>query len=1169
MIKSLFTQDLTRDIETVVKADDKRNQDVEIKEYVITKEISRKIGDLFSEYGRSTTINGVWIHGFFGSGKSHLLKMLSFVFGGVKMEDGRSAAEVFATKTNDELLKSDILRVANMPAESILFNIDQQATISSKERDSAVLSVFYKVFFDHLGFYGTQPHIAEFEWWLQFRRNIYQEFKEKFAEITGKDWQDARRDYYDIDVTDGISSALGQLLDKEESEYETILETIEDRQNLSVEDFAQRVNEYIKSKPKDFQLNFFIDEVGQFIAGDVSLMLNLQSITESLATHTKNKSWVFATAQSAIEGLGDDIKNTQDYSKILGRFRMQINLTSANVDEVIEKRLLEKKEEAKPGLKEMYQDKKSLLDAMISTTDKGMLITAYQDENDFIDKYPFLHYQFSLFQQCRTTLADRGAFQGKHAAVGERSMLGVFQNVLKHIQNDKLMTLPSFDLMYSGIENDLRAEFVNTINDAHANLRDAFALKVLKVLFLVKYYPTFVATKENIGILLIDHIDVDLKAHQEKVNTALARLENATFVERNGEVYEFLTNKEKDVESEIKNTAIEESKINNLLKELFYDQVLGRFSTRIRYDDNKQDYEFTPKLDGGTFGREKELAIEIISPNYDGIEDLENLKGQTMGLPLLRLVTEPDSEFMEDVRMVLKIERFNSLNQTTANNDEIRSILFQKLSDNTRRKKSLAERANTMLGRAKAFVSGSQLDVTPKSSGQTYVIECFQHLIRVMYPNLRFLGSIAYSQDTIKDIMRKTNVPGLFDTGDASVSEAEAQILNVIKRRKNQSERTALQDLKNHFAKRPFGWYENATFSLLAKLYKKNKVEVAIGEKLLNDAEMIDALLNSSQHSRTFVNIQTEFSSRQIKDIKELYRDLFDRTSVFNDAKDIGIDFRERLTEMVHDVQSILAQRDSFPFVERLRSFYEELKEWSVKNYTEIIEKARDMEDALLDIKEEDYDKIKEFLYGSQKQVYKNIAEIVRNENANLNHIDGDEYESLKRFLHEERPYIGNALQKAEAQRKQLADKLIKRIKEEKELTRQVFEENLNHLENHEVMLQLQEDDFARLIHDFKKRGEGIENQRFIGNLQAERSHLSTLINDILNKAVEINVRNSHTEKPMEGGSEKIISYVSHDAVNIPFDKDELTNEEEVREYVKLLEEVFIKQIKNNKRIRL
>ena len=216
MIKKLFTQDVNRDIETVVKADDVRNVDQEIKEYVITREIDKKVGSLFSEYGNSKIVNGVWIHGFFGSGKSHLLKMLSYVFGNKVLEDGTSAAEVFASKTKDEFIKADIHRVANIPSESILFNIDQQATISQNEDKDSVLLVFYKVLYDHLGFYGFQPHIAEFEWWVRFRKNIYIEFKEQFVKQTGLEWTTARRNYFDPEVMDGVSSALAQLLDREE-----------------------------------------------------------------------------------------------------------------------------------------------------------------------------------------------------------------------------------------------------------------------------------------------------------------------------------------------------------------------------------------------------------------------------------------------------------------------------------------------------------------------------------------------------------------------------------------------------------------------------------------------------------------------------------------------------------------------------------------------------------------------------------------------------------------------------------------------------------------------------------------------------------------------------------------------------------------------------------------
>ncbi|NLN95595.1 MAG: BREX system P-loop protein BrxC [Bacteroidales bacterium] len=1176
MIKDLFLQDVNREIETVVKADDRRNIDNEIREYVITNEISRKIGSLFSSYGHAGTINGVWIHGFFGSGKSHLLKMLSFVFGGHKLSDGSLAADVFAGKTDDSFIKADINRVSRIPSESVLFNIDQQATISNNENRNSVLMVFYKVFFDHLGFYGTQPHMAEFEWWLRFRKNIYEEFKEEFGRISGKDWTEARRDYYDPDVTEAGTEALKALLNSEESDFETILENIEKRQNLSVGDFANRVAEYIKTKPANFHLNFFVDEVGQFVAGDVNLMLNLQTITESLATASNNKSWVFATAQSAIEGLGEYLKHTQDYARILGRFKVQINLTSANVDEVIEKRLLEKREEKIPLLLDFYKKEESLIKTIISSADGGMPIIAYKDENDFILKYPFLFYQFSLFQECRISLAEHDVFQGKHASVGERNMLGVFQTVLKEIENNEIHTVASFDKMYKGIENDLRAEFVSSINNAQSNIHDHFAVKVLKTLFLVKYYKQFQATRENIAMLLIDNIHIDIKAHQEKVNRALNLLEHHSYIERNGERYEFLTNKEKDIETEIKNTRIEESKINQMLKELFFDEVLGR--SRIRFNDNKQEFEYTQKLDGGIFGREKELAVEIISPNNPTVNDIDALKIQTMGMPLLRLVMKPDKEFIDDVRMSLKIERYNAINQAETNSSETRSIINQKLSDNNRRKNSLRNRADQMLGRAKAFVDGEQLDVLPRSSGKDHVESCFQQLIKKTYPNLRMLGNVNYTEDTFKHIIDGFSVAELFEPGDPSLSEAEMQIINLVDRRKANNERSSVYDLKTHFAKRPFGWHENATFTVLAKLYKKNKIEVVIVENPLDNNGLKDALLNSTQHSRAYVIGQTVYSSQQIRDIKELYRDLFDTNTTNNDAKDIGNDFKEKLREFKSDVGNLLAQSSEYPFVIALQDFYDNLSQWTNRNYKDIIENVRQLQDLLLDAKEDDYDPIKSFINGQQGSVYKNIAKTVTGNTANIAFVEGDEFSRLEDFLKLPKPYLGNALREAETLRSALVEKVKKLIEDEKLITQQAYTEELEMLKDHPEIKKLSEAGREKLVEPIEKKLADIKRQNFIGNIRSARTELPKLTEQVLNKAVEINISTTSPITPYPGGDtvkpdnwkEPVhVTYINKDNVLIPFDKNELATEDEVREYVKLLEEIYLKEIQQNKRIRL
>src|SRR5690554_4397759 len=360
IIKNIFQKKIDRNIETVIKADDRENISEEVTEYVITNEIAKKIRDFFQQYNNYAGANGVWISGFFGSGKSHLLKILSYVLEN-KEYDGDKSGEVFAAKIeDDEMLKGDVLSATRIPSESILFNIDQQAQITSKSNENAILSVFYKVFFDHLGFYGFQPHVAEFEMWVD-KQGHYDQFKEQFKSKLGKSWEEMRMDYFDPAVTDAIAEVLGDLNNTDASKYENILDDIEDRQKQSIEDFSLRVQDYLQTKPKGFRLNFFVDEVGQYVSDNVKLMLNLQTIAESLATKTKGNSWILVTSQEDMEKVVGDMNKQQqnDFSRIQARFKIKIPLTSANVDEVIEKRLLKKEDEPQKHLVSIYKKEKA------------------------------------------------------------------------------------------------------------------------------------------------------------------------------------------------------------------------------------------------------------------------------------------------------------------------------------------------------------------------------------------------------------------------------------------------------------------------------------------------------------------------------------------------------------------------------------------------------------------------------------------------------------------------------------------------------------------------------------------------------------------------------------------------------------------------------------------
>ena len=144
--EKLFIKDINRPIETVVKADDRSNISQEVNEYVVTREISNQLGDFFEYYNdKGFLANGAWISGFFGSGKSHLLKILSYVW---KTKNTMALCwRYFREKiTDDYKLKGDILKcVRNIPSESILFNINQHAQITSKSDVNAIKSILQGV----------------------------------------------------------------------------------------------------------------------------------------------------------------------------------------------------------------------------------------------------------------------------------------------------------------------------------------------------------------------------------------------------------------------------------------------------------------------------------------------------------------------------------------------------------------------------------------------------------------------------------------------------------------------------------------------------------------------------------------------------------------------------------------------------------------------------------------------------------------------------------------------------------------------------------------------------------------------------------------------------------------------------------------------------------------
>jgi hypothetical protein len=867
-LKTIFFKPVDRPIEGVIKADDEASLRLEIEEYVLTNEVEKRLESFLDAYNNYEGANGVWVSGFFGSGKSHLLKILALLLENRKI-DGSATLDLFLPKVDDnEILRGDLKRAVSIPSKSILFNIDQKADVISKTQIDALLSVFVKVFDETCGYYGKQPYIAQFERELD-RDGLLETYKREFEAAAGKpwDWGRSRPTRVSEQADMAYNKVTGQnqrdVLDKYRQDY-----------HVSIEDFAEQVQGYIERQSPNFRLNFFVDEVGQYISENVKLMTNLQTIAESLATKCRGRSWIIVTAQDDMGTIVGEIGKQQgnDFSKIQARFDNRMKLTSADVAEVIQKRLLMKTEDGIRQLSDIYHVQSNNFKTLFDFADGSQTYRNFQDRDHFIHSYPFIPYQFALFQSAIQNLSQHNAFEGKHSSVGERSMLGVFQQVAIQIGDHEIGQLATFDLMFEGIRTALKSNIQRAIIQAENHLDGPFAIRLLKTLFLVKYVKEFKPTVRNLCVLMLDGFNQDLPALRKRVEEALSLLEQQTYVQRNGELYEYLTDEEKDVEQEIKCIEVESGDVAAELEKVIFDYVIK--PRKIRYDENGQDYPFSRKLDDRLHGREYELAIHVISPFNENVDNEMTVKMQGWGRDELLVLMPADDRLVRDILMYKRTEKYIRQNISITQQEAVKRILTDKGFQNRERYADLQQRVQGLMGKAKLFVAGNDIEIGSEDA-QTRVLRGFHELISRVYPNLRMLRGITYTENDIAKCLKHSQ-QGLFGNDATSLSEAEQEVLAFIQNNNRVGVRTTLKNLVEKFERKPYGWQYAAVLCTLANLCARGKVEVRTDSNLLEEDDLERALRNYHGHGNVVLEPQVEFTASQVRALKEFFEDFFD-----------------------------------------------------------------------------------------------------------------------------------------------------------------------------------------------------------------------------------------------------------------------------------------------------
>ena len=1180
LLKDIFEKKVDRTIEGVIKADDEASLLLEVEEYVLTQEVEKRLESFLDAYKNYDGANGVWVSGFFGSGKSHLLKILALLLENRTIDD-TPVLDIFLPKCRDnKFLFADLKAAIAIPSKSILFNIDQKAEVISKTQVDALLAVFVKVFDEMCGYYGKQGYIAQFERDLD-NRELYTPFKDAYQKIAGQSWQKGR----EVTLLEGpnIAKAYAKATGEDNNAAMGIIDKYRSDYKLSIEDFATQINTYIEQQEPNFRLNFFVDEVGQYIAGNTKLMTNLQTVAESLATKCRGRAWVIVTAQEDMNAVVGEVgtKQANDFSKIQTRFSNRMKLTSADVAEVIQKRLLLKNEQGVTTLAEVYHEQTNNFKTLFDFADGSQTYQNFKDRDHFIHSYPFIPYQFTLFQAAIQNLSSHNAFEGKHSSVGERSMLGVFQQVAVHIADHGIRELATFDLMFEGIRTALKAQIQSAVQVAERNLGDAFAVRVLKALFLVKYVKSFKASVRNISILMLDNFDRNVSDLHSNVEAALDLLEQQTYIQRNGEFYEFLTDEEKDVEEEIKNTDVENAEVNKELERLIFDHVIR--TRKIRYDENKQDYPFSRLLDGALCGKAHELAINIITPLNEQIDNETTISMQSMGKDELVVIMPADDRFVRDLLLFKKTDKYVRLNVSQTQQEGIKRILTEKSFQNREREKELQARAKELLGQAKCIINLKSLEIN-SSDPLTKINRGFFDLLCRTYPNLKMLGGMTYTENDIAPCLTPQGAT-LFGDDEKMMSEAEQEMRSFIEANGRNGLRTTVKGVVEQFEKKPYGWYFAAILCVLAKLCAREKIEARSDSNILEDKELEKALRNTGSHNNVILDPQIDFTASQVRSLKEFYEDFFDTPPKANEARPLGKETIAALQAKLQEIEPLTSQVTHYPFLTVLAEPITRLQDLTKQEYKFFLTDLKAIEDDLLDLKEDILDPVLKFMSGAPKDIYDMSRQFLSEQNANFTDLTGDEDQQIKDILADPQCFKGNRMQKIKGLVESLKEQVANLLEQEKQQALIILHGLQNELTGMSGFASLDDPQQHELLATFTTFEQKLDSQKIIAVIQQSIAHFKE--NDFLhllskkdrwlaekedkNKPSDFDKpKDAKGKKPSKSETnEKKPEYISKSRIAVSFNKSILENETDVDAYVTAIKEAYLAAVKQGKRVQV
>jgi len=441
----------------------------------------------------------------------------------------------------------------------------------------------------------------------------------------------------------------------------------------------------------------------------------------------------------------------------------------------------------------------------------------------------------------------------------------------------------------------------------------------------------------------------------------------------------------------------------------------------------------------------------------------------------------------------------------------------------------------------------------------------FQELVTRVYPNLRMLRGVAYAETDIGTYLRPAD-QGALDDALTPMSEAETESLSFLQANSRSGVRTTIKSLLDQFTRKPYGWHHAAVLCILAKLCARGKVEIRKDGGILDDADQESALRNSHAHGNLMLEPRAEFTASQIKKLKTLHEELFDKPGASGEAKKLAVETAGALREMAHELDKLLAQAGEFPFLRLLQEPLQTIKNSLDKQYPWYVTEFVRQEAGLLQMRENLLDPVRAFMAGPQKDIYREAGAFLKEQEPNFTYMEDDPARRIAAVLDAPDCFKGGGMQRLKADVDVLRKKLAAKVAEERDTAQKALAGLRARIAGMPEYTLLSAEQQALVEAEFAALSASFAGQRLIPVLRDSLRRFEDVEYPRIIAQIGVWAHPGAAPRPGEPGKPEIIPIR---AAKVSFNKPLLADEADVDSYLKSMREALLKEIRQGKRIQV